>query len=71
MLLQSSPVTIDSIQPSGMVIESLEEVTTQTIPDSGNCSASSCSLADSTDTSSSQQPGFIIALHRKMVSGHL
>lgn len=37
--------------------------------DSGHCSASSASLADSTDTTNctSQQPSYIIALHRKMV----
>lgn len=64
---ESSPIVGEPVQPSGTVIESLEEVPAQPIPDSGNCSASSCSLADSTDTSSSQQPGFIIALHRKMI----
>ena len=37
--------------------------------DSGHCSASSASLADSTDTTNdtSQQQTYIIALHRKMV----
>lgn len=48
-------------------MEATETDNTQTIPDSGNCSASSCSLADSIDTNSCHQPGFIIAFHRKWV----
>ncbi|XP_054279647.1 ubiquitin carboxyl-terminal hydrolase 32-like [Macrosteles quadrilineatus] len=45
----------------GLVVEVAE-----TIPDSGNCSASSCSLADSIDTNSCQQPSYITSYHRKM-----
>ncbi|KAG8282224.1 hypothetical protein J6590_040456 [Homalodisca vitripennis] len=59
----SIAVTVES---EGM-IDTLAMEVTETIPDSGNCSASSCSLADSVDTNSCQQPGFILAFHRKLV----
>ncbi|XP_046684242.1 ubiquitin carboxyl-terminal hydrolase 32 isoform X2 [Homalodisca vitripennis] len=59
----SIAVTVES---EGM-IDTLAMEVTETIPDSGNCSASSCSLADSVDTNSCQQPGFILAFHRKLI----
>lgn len=66
------PVTLFQVSLGVVVVDNLALEVTETdniqmIPDSGNCSASSCSLADSIDTNSCQQPGFIIALHRKMV----
>lgn len=47
----------------------LEDMSGRLTVDSGHCSASSASLADSTDTTNgaSQQPSYIVALHRKMV----
>lgn len=47
----------------------LEEMSGRLTSDSGHCSASSASLADSTDTTNgnSPQPSYIVALHRKMV----
>lgn len=47
----------------------LEDMSGRLTVDSGHCSASSASLADSTDTTNdtSQQQTYIIALHRKMV----
>lgn len=47
----------------------LEEISGRLTVDSGHCSASSASLADSTDTTNDTRPQqpYIIALHRKMV----
>ncbi len=65
-LLQSSESNSSPADCSEIL---LDEMSGQLTVDSGHCSASSASLADSTDTNNgtSQQPAYIVALHRKMV----
>ncbi|CAH0394748.1 unnamed protein product [Bemisia tabaci] len=57
---------IPEVAPQGDISATLEEEPTlHPTVDSGNCSASSTSLADSTDTNASHNLGYLTAFHRK------